>query len=342
MKKWMSEKMRAVPLRRVIVVGGWGCAIIAAVLVLLYLWGMIFYNGPFEQAGWGNGLLGGLWVAAMVMVFIRLKPWKLRAAGWLTGLVAVLVPFLMIRPSNDREWEPEYARTGYSGTKGDVITLYNVRNFRHRGEGDFDARWESRTFHLKNLRGLDYFQSNFYGDTLAHPLLSFDFGDEGRICLSVESRREVGEKFTPFGGLYKIFELQYLFITEADCIPLRTKVREEVVRHYTIKATPAEVREMFLSSVEIQNSLLEKPRFYNVIHANCTTSLRDQRAKDIRGPWDMRLLFNGMLDEYLYERGMLETHGLSFDELRKKTIVNDAANTAAGLPDFSKRIRSAR
>lgn len=313
------------------------CTLLA--LVAAYLLGMIFYNGPFAQAGWENGLLGLMWLVAMVLVFFRIKVWKVRVVWWLAGLAVVLAPWLMIRPSNDRNWEPEFDRTGYASVKGDVVTLYNVRNFVHRGREDFDERWEVRKVHLSKLRGLDYFQSNFYGDTLAHPILSFDFGEDGRVCLSVETRREVGEKFTPFGGLYKMFELQYLFITEEDCIPLRTNVRGEIVRRYTINGSLEKIRAMFLSSVKIQNDLAERPRFYNVIRANCTTSLRAQRPKSDRGPLDSRLLFNGMLDEYLYEQNLLKTEGLSFEKLRERSIVNKVAQEIQATPDFSNRIR---
>ncbi|MFK7910165.1 MAG: DUF4105 domain-containing protein [Akkermansiaceae bacterium] len=310
-----------------------------AALLFLYLVGVIYYHAPFQQAGIVNMMLGLMWSAAIVTVYFKIKPWEIRLIWWSAGLFIVLVPYLMIQPSNDKNWEPEYGRTGYASVNGDVVTLYNVRNFRHYERDEFDERWESRTVHLSKLQGLDYFQSNFYGDILAHPILSFDFGDDGRICLSVETRREVGEEFTPFGGLYKMFELQYMFITEDDCIPLRTMVREETVRRYTIDGTPDKIREMFLASLEIQNELAEDPRFYNVIRANCTTSLRAQRPRSERVPWDSRLLFNGRLDEYLYEQGMLETYGLSFEELREKAVINKAANTAVGNPDFSKKIR---
>lgn len=303
------------------------CAWVAASLLLAYLWGMVFYSGPFAQAGWGNGMLATAWVVAMVLVHFRAGPWKMRAVWWSAGLLMVLVPYLAIRPGNDLDWEPEFARTGYARVDGDAVTLYNVRDFRHHSPGVADERWVSRTFHLSKLRGLDYIQSNFYGDTLAHPILSFDFGGGSRICLSVETRRETGEEFTPFGGLYKMFELQYLFVTEADCIPLRTDVRGETVRRYTIKGTPEKIREMFLASVRIQNELAERPQFYNVIRANCTTSLRAQQPKSDRVPWDTRLLFNGMLDEYLYEEGLLETHGLPFEQLREKAIIKGLPNS---------------
>jgi len=308
-------------------------------ILILYLSGAVFYNGPFTQAGWGNGILAILWSVAVVTIFFRFKDWKKRSIWLVPAFLVVLIPYLMIQPSNDRDWEPEFKRTGYAEISGDIVTLFNVRNFKHRARDHYDERWESRTFHLSKLRGLDYFQSNFYGDTLAHPILSFDFGDEGRVCLSVETRREAGEKFTPIGGLYKIFDLQYLFITEDDCIPLRTMVREETVRRYTIDGTPEHIRKLFLAALEIQNELAENPQFYNVINANCTTSLNALQAKQNRVPWEMRLLFNGMLDQYLYEQGLILKNDLSFEQLRNKAIINEAANAAAGKPGFSKKIR---
>ena len=99
---------------------------------------------------------------------------------------------------------------------------------------------------------------------------------------------------------------------------------------------------MFMTSANIQNELNRYPRFYNVISANCTTSLRSQRPKDKRGHWDNRILFNGLLDEYLYERNRLKTYGLSFKELRQRSLINEAAEKAHRAPDFADKIREGR
>ena len=97
-----------------------------------------------------------------------------------------------------------------------------------------------------------------------------------------------------------------------------------------------------MTSVNIQNELSRHPRFYNVISANCTTSLRAQRPEDKRGHWDNRILFNGLLDEYLYERNRLKTYGLSFEDLRQRSLINEAAEKAHSAPDFSEKIREGR
>ena len=123
---------------------------------------------------------------------------------------------------------------------------------------------------------------------------------------------------------------------------MRTNIKKEPVYLYQIDSPISEIREMFMTSVNVQNELNRHPRFYNVISANCTTSLRSQRPTDKRGDWDNRILFNGLLDEYLYEQNRLKTYGLSFDELRQRSLINEAAEKAHCVADFSKKIREGR
>ena len=177
---------------------------------------------------------------------------------------------------------------------------------------------------------------------MAHPILSFDFGDDGHICLSIETRREQSEKFTPVAGLYKVFELQYIFASEEDVVRVRTNIRKEPVFLYKSAVNLDEIRELFLSSVEVQNELLVKPQFYNVINANCTTSIRNQIPKDRQSPFDIRMLVNGLLDQYLYEKGSIVSEGLSYKELRDKCQIDKAAQAAHDDPEFSKRVREGR
>jgi len=316
--------------------------IITVVIFTLYLWGMIFYNGPFQQAGLWNTLLACVW-AGLVVYLCRWKiGWKKRVPAVALAAMIVVLPYSFIQPSNDREWTQDVKEYGHSVVEGDRVTIHNVRNFDYTEDGEVMERWEIRTVHLSNLRGLDLYHDTFMGDVMGHPILSFDFGPDGRVCLSVETRKEQGESFSPVVGLYKILELYYLFSTEEDCIRVRTNIKKEPVYLYQIDSPISEIREMFMTSVNVQNELNRHPRFYNVISANCTTSLRSQRPTDKRGDWDNRILFNGLLDEYLYEQNRLKTYGLSFDELRQRSLINEAAEKAHCVADFSKKIREGR
>jgi hypothetical protein len=46
-----------------------------------------------------------------------------------------------------------------------------------------------------------------------------------------------------------------------------------------------------------------------------------------------------LIDSYLYHSGRIDTT-LPFDELRRRSLINEAAQAAEGAPDFSQRIRA--
>ena len=47
----------------------------------------------------------------------------------------------------------------------------------------------------------------------------------------------------------------------------------------------------------------------------------------------------GLIDSYLYHSGGVDTT-LPFEELRRRSLINEAAQMADGGPDFSERIRA--
>ncbi len=307
-----------------------------ATLFIFWLFGLICYDGPLDSLS-GNTILAGAWMLALYLVLKSSSAW---AALPGLGLVSiVMLPWLAIKPSNDRDWKPEFARTGWSEIDGDQITLHEVRNFDYDRDGAAIERWESRVVHLSKLRGIDLFLDAFMGEWIAHPLVSFDFGEDGRVVLSIETRREKKESFSMLGGLYKRFELQYLFGDERDFVRVRTNLRHEPVYVYKLAGTAAIWREFFLESLNAQNELKSNPRFYNVVTANCTTSLRAQKHGQKRQRADIRLLLNGKLDEMLFERGALAVKDIPFAELRRRSLINDKALAAHDDPLFSERIR---
>ena len=310
-------------------------------LATAWAFGAIYFDGPAHH-GSGNLVLAIAWAVVTLTLLFGLRGPVRRGLAWLTCFLVVLLPWLAIQPSNHRDWQQEWRQTGWVEIDGDETTFHNFRNFDHALDGTATERWESRTVRLSNLRGVDYFHDAFGGDLLAHPILSFDFGPDGHVALSIETRREAGEDYSTFGGLYKMFELQYLFGDERDFVRVRTNVRREPVYLYRLDIDRERALELLLDSVATQNALKEQPRWYNVFTANCTTSLRAQTPAERRRRFDIRMLANGKLDELVYERGALETGGLSFPELREASLINEAAEAAHDDPEFSRRIREGR
>lgn len=306
--------------------------------------GAILFDGPFSS-GKANTYLAIVYLLLALVFVTGLPRPAYRFLGWVLVVGVVLGPWLTIRPSHDREWQSGWEELGWTerSDDGERITIHNFRDFTYRGDGEVgEARWEERTVRLSNLRGLDYFHVAFGGQLLAHPILSFDFGPDGHVAFSIEVRREDGESFSPVAGLYKTFELIYLVDSEEDFVGLRTNHRKEPVRLYRATYSPERVREMFLETVKAMNAIKDKPRFYNTITANCTTSLVTQAPPEKRARFDYRILINGQLEELLYERKAVATDGLSFPDLVNKASINPAALKHGVGPGFSERIREGR
>ena len=126
---------------------------------------------------------------------------------------------------------------------------------------------------------------------------------------------------------------------ERDVIRLRTNYRREDVYLYYTLALPDQARERFREYINTLNALHENPRWYNAVTSNCTTSIRTQRAANLRKPWDWRILLNGKADEMLYQDHAVATAGLSFTELKKHSLINERARSADQNLDFSRAIR---
>lgn len=309
-------------------------------VALLWAAGAVYYDGPLGKES-GNLWLMLAWSAAIVAVLYFIRRGWLRRLAVLAGFLLVLIPWLGLSASNEREWYPEWAETAHVSFEGGTATFHNYRNFEYRDDGTVDERWETRRVRIENLRGVDYFHDDFGGDMLAHPILSFDFGPDGHVALSIETRREVGESFTEIGGFYKYFDLQYVWGDERDMIRVRV-LRDEPIYLYRLALKPVGALFLFMDSVRTTNALAVSPRFYNVLTANCTTSLFAQTPELKARNFDIRMLLNGRLDELAFEDGFIETADLDFEALRARALVNEAVLAAGTTDDFWARIRKGR
>ena len=317
-------------------------AILLALLALITLWtlGAIFFDGPFP--GTGNVVLVLLWLGLLAFAIWRWRKFKVRLLAWLSLFLVVFVPWLFKKPSDHRDWSPEFARTPSATIEGDVVTFTNFRNFDYHPDGTPIERWETRSFHLSKLKHMDFFLTYWGSDLVGHPSFSFDFGDEGHVAFSIESRREKGETYGLISSLYKQFELIYVVAPESDIIRSRTNFREgEDVYLYRlhIRETTARLRfSEYLSSI---NRFHAKPAWYNVITANCTTSVRGQFTTEERNIRDWRIIFNGKLDELINEKGIFYNK-IPFAELKRRSHINPAAQANPAADTYSDVIRAGR
>ena len=284
---------------------------------------------------------------SLALAFLAFGIWAL----WLTRIrrmslgfaglfLSVLVWWISIRPSHDRQWRPEVSVMPRATIDGDRVRITGFRNFKYRSRDDFTMRYEEREFLISHLTSLDFFVSYWKKGPVGHTFLSFNFDNALPLCISIETKPEKGQGFNPIASLFKQFELIYVVGDERDIVRVRTNYRKEDVYLYHILTSPENARRLFLVYIDRINKLADHPEFYNLLSNSCTINIvRYANAAGRIGRFDIRHLLNGFIDRYIYSAGLVD-NTLPFDELRRRSRINDAAQAADDAPDFSQRIRA--
>ena len=314
---------------------------VSGLVAIAVLWAAaaIWIDGPSER------FLAG--ILAVIFLSVSAASWFLRRPFWIRVLLS-LMPFAVvllwwssIAPSNDRDWLPEVAHPPVAELQGNRLTVHNVRNFSYHGSDlDFTEQWETRHYDLSQITGLDLFIS-YWGPALyAHTIMSWEFADGQHLSISIETRKETGESYSALLGFFRQYELYYVVGDERDLIGVRTDHRDEQVFLYRLRTPPPAARVLLLSYLQEVNRLAQHPKWYNAWSHNCTTVIVhhiEALAPD-RIPWDWRVLANGYLDRFAYERGGINT-SLPFDEVKRQSDITAKARDAGTSPDFSRLIR---
>ena len=326
---------------------GTGLAALALVVLGLGSWGalLITFAGPSDDIVRGGLVLGFCLASVMTLMALFLRRLRWRAVSAFGALCAVLVVFWIgLQPTNDRDWQPQVAITPYATISGDQVTVHNIRNFDYRSETDYTVAYYDRSFDLRDFRSVDIVTSYWTGRPIAHVFVSFGFAGNEYLAISVEVRYRKGERYSTLKGLFRQYELIYLVADERDVIRLRTNYRSnppEDVYVYRVKGSIEGGRRFFLEYMSRLNALRTQPEFYNTLTTNCTTNIWvNDGVNPDRIPLSWKILVSGYVPEYLYDEGRLEDMGLSFAELQRRAHINGRAQAADAATDFSRRIRA--
>ena len=316
----------------------WIIAWLCTAVLAFWSLGAIYYDFPIAQL---QAIAAILFILLVFSFLFFLRPIVGKLAAIVCLCTAITGWWFTLEPTNNANWQPDVAETASAEVNGDVVTVHNVRNCEYRTENDYTPRWETRVVRLSQLNGMDIAITYWGSRWIAHPIVSFDFSDSLPLCFSIETRKRVGQKYSELRAFYRQYTLTYVVADEHDSIRVRSNYRKgEDVYLYRLIVSPERARARFLEYVNTVNSLHLRPRWYNAVTTNCTTSIRTQSAASDRIPWDWRILVNGKADEMLYERHQIKTGGLSFAELKRRSWINPAAQAANDDPNFSALIRT--
>src|SRR4051794_4061785 len=307
--------------------------------VILVAWATLaIYYSNLPQPELRMGLAAAFAAFAIWALWLSSRR-RISKAAFFVLFLGVVAWWIAIPPSHHRPWRPEVAVMPRATIDGGRVRFTGVRNFDYRSRNDFTVRHEEREVQLSHLTGIDFYVSYFMEGPVGHTFLSFMFDNAPPLSISIETRPEVGEGFAPIASMFKQFELIYVVGSERDVVGVRTNHRREPTYLYRLNTSAEDARALFMVYLTRINELADRPEFYHLLSNSCTINIfRYANAAGRVGRFDVRHLLNGLVDSYLYHSGRVDTT-LPFDELRRRSRINDAAQAADGAPDFSQRIR---
>lgn len=259
----------------------------------------------------------------------------------ISGALFYVATILPKHPSNERDWSLDQKVLSTITKTDDIVKITDVRNFTYASTTSYTPNYYTQDYNLSKLKKVWYIVEPFSGyKGAAHTFLSFEFEDNIFLSVSVEIRKEIGEKFDAKKGLLREYELMYVFADEKDVVKLRTNFRKDTVYMYPVQTTPEKTRSLFTDIITRAQVLALQPEFYNTFFNNCTTNIIAHVNTITPGkiPLSYAAVFPEYSDVVAYKLGLIPNN-LPIEEIRAKYKINEKAETFADGPDFSIKIR---
>jgi len=245
--------------------------------------------------------------------------------------------------SHHRAWCLEHAVLPEAIFDGKQVEIKNVRNFRHIDKETMNAAYYDLALNLDQVATVDLFTCYFRNDLspIAHSMLSFGTSDRQQfVLISIEARREVGEKFNWVTATTGELELMYVIADERDVIDQRACVRDEKVLRYPIQVRPGDASALLVALLKDANEVRKNPQLYDLMENNCTTNLVQHAGGRVVNPVDRVALtsFPGYADVTLRRVGLID-NSKPIMQQRQEAEVNPLAVLYRDSTHYSQRIR---
>ena len=229
------------------------------------------------------------------------------------------------KPSHDRDWEMGHEKLPSVEISGDEVVIENFRDFIWNGEVSAQERYKTKKLKLSKLQKTEFIISHFSEfEGLAHVFLNFVFSDGEEIIMSMETRRDGGEEFSPTLGLLRKFETIYVLGSYEDIIGVRTDFRDERVYVYPTIFNQDDSQKLFLKIAKDINGIYAQPKFYNTLFNNCMNAISRpiESVSDFNFPFTYKIIMPGYIDEVLYEMGMIQNpSNKTFSEIKDQYLL---------------------
>ena len=246
-------------------------------------------------------------------------------------------------PSTDSDWNTDCEFQSTAKIEGNHVTFSKIRDFNWRTTRDRDERWDDNVrFDLREIKDVWFIVDHFHKiHGLAHTFLTIEFNDGRCISISFEARRVKGERYNPWKGLWRSYELYLLIGYERDLLGLRTNARGN--RDYLFRAVtpPGKDRQLVLAIAQKMNQLNQNAEWYHSLFTTCNTSIVKVVNEITPGriPFVWRNFLPGYTPKAAFKLGLIEDWG-GLEKTLKIARVDQLAKDWDGKSDYSEFIRS--
>lgn len=247
-----------------------------------------------------------------------------------------------LEPRLDLEWVDDCAEHATASFKGSKVTLKNVRDFSWKNKREYDSKWITSKVDIDEIVDVWFVIDHFHKiKGLAHTMLTFEFKDGQFITFSFETRREVGERYHPWKGMWRAYELYLLVATEKDALHLRTNARNHKVHLFRVQTPPGKEKALFNALCDRLNSLSENPEWYHTFGKTCTTAIVDQVNLITPGriPRMWRTLLPGHSARAAWKLKLIEDWG-GYEATLQASRIDERARKWDGKEEYSEFIRA--
>ena len=237
------------------------------------------------------------------------------------GSVAVIIVAAIVsarEPSLDRTWDEDVAvLAGVEPLPDGTVRLSDIRDWRYTRDSVVSMGYSDARYDPDDITGLWLYEQGLgLGGLVAHTFLVFEFDESydeshgpGRwLGLSVETRRERGEKYSIVRGMLRQFEVTHVWATERDLVTRRVEYLDYPLIRHRVDIPEEYLGRIFLQFLRETAGLATTPRWYNTLTTNCTSSLIEyvNQAEPGAIPRHYSSVLTGRADEHLKRLGYLD------------------------------------
>ena len=248
-----------------------------------------------------------------------------------------------LQPSLDLEWAADCEHLTTATVEGSTITFRNVRDFTWRTTRDRDENWADEvTVDAEALKQVWFIVDHFHSiKGLAHTYLTFEFGCGTCLSFSFESRREKGERYHPWDGMWRAYELYLLVGFERDVTGLRTHGRRNKDYMFRAVTLPGKDKELLFGMIKKLNDLAVNPEWYHSLFTTCNTSIVQivNQVAPGRIPFLWRNFLPGYTPKAAFKLKLIEDWG-GLEATLEKARIDEKAQSWDGVEDYSAMLRS--